>query len=103
MRIIIVTILMIWVSCVLGQEAKYDSAIISYYLARHKIYVSINGKEYAQDTIESKAFEGAENLNPFINKIHQFEKKDWLCIDIKSILAPNGGKAYLAQLRRKKE
>jgi hypothetical protein len=102
MRIIITIILIVFAATTRAQEVKYDSAIISYYLLKHTIYVSINGKEYKGDTIQSLPGESPENLNPFINKIQEMEKRDWLCIDIKNIPSTNGSRAYLAYLRRKK-
>jgi hypothetical protein len=102
MRIIIASLLIAFAATTRGQEVKYDSAIISYYLAKHTIYVSINGKEYKGDTIQPQPGESTENLNPFINKVQEMEKRDWLCIDIKNIPATNGSRAYLAYLRRKK-
>src|SRR5687767_9331336 len=104
MRMMMLAILMVFGSSTFAQDVKYDSAIISYYLPLHKLYISINGQEYIEDTTGSHYnTENAESLHPFISKIQQWEKRDWLCVDIKSTLAPTGSRAYLAYLRRKKE
>jgi hypothetical protein len=103
MRLIVVFMLMVFAASAFAQDVKYDSAVISYYVARHKLYISINGKEYTGDTTELHPAESTESLSPFISKIQEYENRGWLCIDIKSILTASGGRAYLAYLRRKKE
>ena len=104
MRIVIVIALLGFASTAFAQDVQFDKAIISYYLSRHQLYISINGKEYIEDSATLQySRKYANDLHPFIAKVQEFENKAWLCTDIQQQPASNGSRAYLAYLKKKKD
>lgn len=109
-KALFITLLLSLSAVSLWAQEQYEYAYISYDTYVGKLSISIDGKEYSEETDElNKVVNKVENThmntNPLFNKIHAMEGKGWEVVNLSSVSHGAGiavGFIHYAYLRKKK-
>ena len=100
-KLLLVAVLLVSASIAFAQD-KYEFMTINYYITMSRtIAVSIDGKEFLSEKVESpKEKEWLLDTTPLLLKVKEYQDKGWEVMSFNT--AGGGGIFYIAYLRKKK-